>query len=227
MTDTKQAEIEIFWGSGSPFAWRVLMTAELKGIPYRSHQLQFSEKEHKAADYLALNRRGEVPTLRHGDYVLTESLAIMAYLDAAFPEPPLFGRTAEETGAVWSAISAVMYHVEPASNRIVGAVFDGAVDARQDEIRAAAAKLHDELARLDQPLSGRSWLAGNQLTGADILAHSALGFFLRIAARDDLAPLDLGFDDLTARYPSLCAWRERMTTIPGYDKAYPPHWRTS
>jgi glutathione S-transferase len=120
-----------------------------------------------------------------------------------------------------------MYHVEPASNRIVGAVFDGAVDARQDEIRAAAAKLHDELARLDQPLSGRSWLAGNQLTGADILAHSALGFYLRIAARDDLAPLDLGFDDFTARYPSLCAWRERMTTIPGYDKAYPPHWRTS
>ncbi len=64
---------EIFWGSGSPFAWRVLMTAELKSVPFESRRLQFSEKEHKAPAYLAINERGEVPTLRDGNFVLTES----------------------------------------------------------------------------------------------------------------------------------------------------------
>ena len=43
--------LEIYWASGSPFAWRVLMTAELKDVPYVSKQLQFSKKEHKAAAY--------------------------------------------------------------------------------------------------------------------------------------------------------------------------------
>ena len=117
MNDKNEQEIEIFWGSGSPFAWRVLMTAELKNVPFVSRQLQFSQKEQKSPDFLAVNRRGEVPALRHGDLVLTESVAIMAYLDAKFPDPPLFGGSAAATGQIWRWIFGVVYHLEPAANR--------------------------------------------------------------------------------------------------------------
>jgi glutathione S-transferase len=227
MMQPNETEIEVFWGSGSPFAWRVLMTAELKGIPYLSHLLKFSEKEHKAPAYLALNPRGQVPTMRDGGFVLTESLAIMTYLDAKFPDPPIFGRTPEEIGTIWRWICAFIYHFEPLSLRIVGAVFEGSVEACASDIREAATGIHAELALIEAALENQPWLSGEELSAADILAHSDIEFFLRIAGRDALKPLGLGFDTMASRYPMLSAWRERTIHIPGYDKAYPPHWRTS
>src|SRR3990167_4669598 len=108
--------IELYWGSGSPFAWRVMLTLEVKRLKYESKLLEFSKQEHKSPDYLRLNPRGKVPTLKDGDFVLYESLAIMAYLDRKYPDPPLFGRTPQETGAIWRAISeAESYLVGPGS----------------------------------------------------------------------------------------------------------------
>ena len=45
--------VEIYWISGSPMAWRVLLTAEVKGIPYEEKLLQASKGELKAPDFLA------------------------------------------------------------------------------------------------------------------------------------------------------------------------------
>ena len=85
--------LEVHWASGSPFSWRVLLTLEVKQLPYQSRLLTFSKREHKSPEYLALNPRGKVPTLKDGDFILHESLAIMAYLDSAYPARPIFGRT--------------------------------------------------------------------------------------------------------------------------------------
>ena len=218
---------EIFWGSGSPFAWRVLMTAELKSVPFESQQLQFSEKEHKAPAYLAINERGEVPSLRDGNFVLTESLAIMTYLDAEYPDPPLFGRSSPATGLIWRWISVFVYHFEPLADRIIAPVFGGVLDAFEDDIQVAAANLHSELSRIEESVEGNLWLGGDSVSAADIIGHSDLEFLLRIVGRDEVKRLRLGYDDMEYRYPSITAWRDRMTRIEGYDKAYPPHWRTS
>ena len=112
--------LEIYWGSGSPFAWRVLLALEIKRIPYASKLIEFSKQQHKAPEFLALNPRGKVPTIRDGDFVLWESLAILAYLDRKVPEPPLFGRTPEDTGRVWRAISEVVSYLEPPGYQIAG-----------------------------------------------------------------------------------------------------------
>ena len=97
--------LEIYWGSGSPNAWRVMLTAEFKKIPYESKLLEFSKEDHKKPGFVALNPRGKVPVIRDGDFTLYESLAIMAYLDRRNPEPPIFGRNAAETGRIWRTIS--------------------------------------------------------------------------------------------------------------------------
>ena len=96
--------IEVFWGSGSPYAWRVLLALEHKRLPYVSHLLQFSKQEHKSPQMLALNPRGRVPVLKDGDYVCFESLAILYYLDLKSPQPPIFGRTPEEAGTIMRVI---------------------------------------------------------------------------------------------------------------------------
>ena len=52
--------IDVYWGSGSPYSWRVLLALEYKRLQYTSHILQFSKQEHKSPHMLALNPRGRV-----------------------------------------------------------------------------------------------------------------------------------------------------------------------
>jgi len=118
--------IEVFWGSGSPYAWRVLLALEYKRLPYVSHLLQFSKQEHKSQEMLALNPRGRVPVLKDGDYVCFESLAILYYLDLKYPEPPLFGRTPEESGTIMRVICEYQAYIEPHLHLITEAVFSAA-----------------------------------------------------------------------------------------------------
>jgi glutathione S-transferase len=117
--------LEVIWGSGSPYAWRVLLTLEVKGLSYESRLIQFSRGDHRSPEHLALSPRGKVPVLRDGDYVLSESLAIMAYLDRKHSEPPIFGGSAEETGLIWKAIFEFESYVFPLANRIIVSAFGG------------------------------------------------------------------------------------------------------
>ena len=77
--------IDVYWGSGSPYSWRVLLALEHKGLAYNSHLLQLAMQEHKSPHMLALNPRGRVPVLKDGDYVVFESLAILYYLERKYP----------------------------------------------------------------------------------------------------------------------------------------------
>src|SRR6266550_3741938 len=107
--------LEVFWGSGSPFACRLL---------------QFSKQEHKSPQMLALNPRGRVPVLKDGDYVCFESLAILYYLDLKYPQPPIFGHTPEEAGTIMRVICEYQAYIEGRLSRsdwIVGDAFS-AVD---------------------------------------------------------------------------------------------------
>jgi glutathione S-transferase len=110
--------ITVFWASGSCPSWRVLFTLQLKGLAYESRVLEFSKREHKSADLLAVNPRGKVPVLRDGDFSLYESMAIIAYLEARYPERPVLGRSPEETGAIWRTWAECVFYVEPAIDRV-------------------------------------------------------------------------------------------------------------
>ena len=217
--------IEVYWGSGSPYAWRALLTLEAKKLPYVSRPIEFSKEEHKTPDYLALNPRGKVPTLKDGDYVLSESIAIMAYLDRKYPDPPLFGRSAEESGRVWKAISDSIYYLEPTGTRIVVPIFFGTVEDNADDIRAAIPEVREELGFMERQLGDNDWLALGRLSAADLVAYPSVEILLRAAAKESAKPFALGLLPFAERYPAIDAWRGRIRALPGYDKTYPPHWR--
>ena len=217
--------IEVYWGSGSPPAWRVLLMLEAKKIPYVSRLLQFSKEEHKTPEFLALNPRGKVPTIKDGDYALSESIAIMAYLDRKYPDPPLFGRSAEESGRVWKAISDSIYYLEPAGLRIVVPILFGTVEDNLDDIRAATPEVHEELGLMERRLGAEKWLALDRLSAADLVAYPSVEILLRAAAKESAKPFALGLLPFAERYPAIDAWRGRVRALPGYDKTYPPHWR--
>jgi glutathione S-transferase len=216
--------LEVIWGSGSPFGWRVLLMLEVKGLGYESRLIQFSREEQRSPEHLALNPRGKVPVLRDGDYVLSESLAIMAYLDRKQPEPPLFGRSAEETGLIWKAILEFENYAFPPARRIAVPAFGGA-PLDEADLRAAAQELHGELGRMEQAVAARSWLAVKELSAADLAVYPFVELLLRAAGKEAVRPLGLGILTLAERYPALEDWRQRVTTLHGYERTYPPHWR--
>ena len=217
--------IELYWGSGSPFAWRVMLTLEVKGLKYESKLLEFSKGDNKTPAYTALNPRGKVPTLKDGDFVLYESLAIMSYLDRKYPDPALFGKTPEETGLIWRWLAECESYVVPASNKVVIPVFFGRGLDKAEDIREGAQTLRDEFKLIDEKLAGSQWLVGDKLSGADIGIFPIVQLILRAASKEAAQPLNLGFLPLTERFPNISRWVQRIEALPNYERTYPPHWK--
>ena len=217
--------MELYWGSGSPFAWRVMLTLELKGMAYESKLLEFSKGEHKATAYLELNPRGKVPTLKDGDFVLNESLAIMSYLDRKYPQPPLFGKTPDETGLIWRALLECESYMVSAGDKIVRPIFFGKGLEKIEEIQQAAATIRQELKIMDQRLAGSQWLVGDNISAADIGVFPSLQILLRAASKDASRPFNLGLLPLEQSFPNIARWVQRIEALPNYQRTYPPHWR--
>jgi glutathione S-transferase len=217
--------IELYWGSGSPFAWRALLTLEWKQIPYTSKLINFSKGEHKAPGFIAMNPRGKVPVLKDGDVTLYETLAIMNYLDRKQPEPALFGRTPAEAAAIWREISECIYYFDLPAFTVIAPIFFGGVNEKADAMKAAAESLHGELARIEKILTTADWLAGARPSAADIWWYPETMLVERAGVNAAAQPLGLDLGSIAKRYPAIGRWRKRVETQPGYERTYPPHWK--
>jgi glutathione S-transferase len=215
--------LEIYWGAGSPFAWRVMLAAELKRIPYESKLLEFSKAQNKTPEFLAMNPRGKVPVIRDGDFVLAESIAILAYFDRKYPDPPIFGRSAEETGRIWAEIAAFDSYMRDPITILNRWMFgDKPRTAEHDE---ALAKVTPELARVEAQLARSPWLAGDGPTAADFVWFPTLRTIVRAGVRAEARTTELGLFPFTQKYPHIGAWIARVEALPGYERTFPPHWR--
>jgi glutathione S-transferase len=220
-----QSPLELFWISGSPYAWRVQLALEVKRLPYASRLLDASKGDLKTPQYLALNPRGQAPTLKDGDDVLTESLAILVYLDRKYPQAPLFGADARESARIWRLISEYLSYLDRPAGRVITPIYSGKIAENRDDIRAAVPRVHAELALLEGNLGAAPWLGGDALCAADLAIYPFIKSLLRAAGKEAATPLDLGLLPFEARYPRLAAWAGRVEQLPGYQNTYPPHWR--
>ena len=220
--------IDLYWGSGSPFSWRVLLALELKRLPYANHLLQFSKQEHKSPHMLSLNFRGRVPVLKDGEYVVFESLAVLFYLDRKYPSPaPLFGRTAEEAGVIMRVICEYQAYAEQQVMQIVSAFLmrtPGQV-VKQEELASALHVVGSEARSIEARLAKSDWVVGETISAADIVIFPSLQMLLRALAKPEARDLSSRFLPLDVNYPALSRWIARVEALPGYAKTYPPHWR--
>jgi glutathione S-transferase len=217
--------ITVYWASGSCPSWRVLLTVEHKQLAYESRVLDMSKREHKSSTHLAMNPRGKVPVLRDGDHSLYESIAIIAYLEAKYPERPVLGRSAEETGLVWRYISEVMAYVEPALDRVCIPIYRGAAAEQADAVRTAAREVAAELAPFEAQLAKQSWLVGDGPSAADFALVPQVGHLHRAMGKPVALDLDLELAPVATRFPAISAWWERVRGLPNFDRTYPPHWK--
>ena len=217
--------LEVYWGSGSPFAWRVLLALEVKQIPYESKRLNFSDEDLKSAEFLTISPRGKVPAIRDGEFTLSESIAILRYLEDKQPQPVLFGDSATERGQIWCSIMECVSYLEPLVIGFARPVFMNQLAGKRNSVIAARGQIEKELSRLENTLNDSEYLVNNRLSAADITFYTPLKFVARVAAKENTAEISASLRDIAQHYPNISAWCKRIETIPGYDRAYPPHWK--
>jgi len=217
--------IDIYWASGSPYSWRVLLAAEIKGVPYTSHLLQFSALDHKSPEVLALNPRGKVPILKDGDFAVYESLAILEYLEGKFPDPPLFGRNPATRAKVWQSILEIENYLNPQGNAVAGVLY-----RKQSDLSGVQRELqtvHRELGAIETRLEDEVWLVGDTISAADLTLLPLIQTFRRASTKTAEGSAAFGFEPMATKYPNIASWVAQIEALPVYAKTVPPHWKES
>jgi glutathione S-transferase len=113
--------LTLYYGSGSPYAWRVQLALEHKALPYELKVLSFSAGDTRKPEFLALNPRHQVPVLVDGDFSLYESNAIVEYIDEAHPGrgAPLFPGDAKARALIRRLILEVDNYYSVESDKLV------------------------------------------------------------------------------------------------------------
>ena len=217
--------LTLYWGSGSPFSWRVLLALEHKGLQYESQLLHFDKQEHQSPQMLKMNPRGRVPVLKDGDYVVFESVAILYYLDLKYREPPIFGLTPEEAGVIMRVICEFQAYAEPALLRIVDAVFADRVADSLEELSEAMHVAGREARTIEGRLSKEEWIVGANYSATDMVIFPWIQLLRRAMSKPAAAELGARFLPMERNYPALGRWVRRIENLPGYERTFPPHWR--
>jgi len=100
----------------SSAAFRVRIALNLKGLKYDSVPKLFAKNEHRAADYLSVNPQGLIPALDIDGAVLSQSMAIMEYLDEKHPEPAFLPADAIGRARVRSMALSIVADLHPINN---------------------------------------------------------------------------------------------------------------
>jgi glutathione S-transferase len=220
--------IDFYWGSGSPYCWRVQLALEHKRLAYNSHLLKFDSQEHKAPQMLLMNPRGKLPVLKDGDYVVFESVAILHFLDRKYPSPPIFGVTPEETGVITRVISEYQTYAEPSLMKFVGAVLSrrsAQAGAPLDESVADALYcVGGEARTIERRLTMGDWVVGDQFSAVDMVIYPDIRLLLHALEQPAARDLAARFLPLDINYPALGHWLDRVAALPGHNRTWPPGW---
>ena len=100
----------------SSAAYRVRIALNMKGVDYESRPVNLLESEQRSEEYRALNPQGFVPMLEVDGERLTQSLAIINYLDLRFPTQPLLPARAAERAHVVAMAMTVACDIHPLNN---------------------------------------------------------------------------------------------------------------
>ena len=210
----------LYYGSGSPYAWRVQLALEHKALSYERKVLSFAAGDTRKPEFVALNPRHRVPVLVDGDFVLYESNAIVEYLDEAYPATgaPLFPGNARARALVRRLIMEVDDYFDEAIDPLTTQAFNRKPEERDARQIADSRKaVVEELALFTKAMRGE-FLAG-PLSAADYALYPQLAFLWRC---------ELKLPDLDANgmlTPELRTWKSRIESLPFFERTIPPHWK--
>ena len=177
---------------------RILL--EALGVPYDVKLVDFASGQNRTPEFLALNPLGKLPTLTHGDAVVTEQVAITIYLADRFPAAglaPAFDDPLRGPYLRWLAFYGACF--EPA-------LMDHAFKRTELDPSTSPYRDYDTvIATLVAQIERGTYLLGERFTAADILWGTALRW-------------TTGFG-IVPKLPAIIAYMERVSAHPAFASA--------
>ena len=188
--------LKLYYARPSLYARPVWLTLLEKQLPFELQPVNLGGDQFEP-DFLALNPFGHVPILVDGDLRIIESLAILDYLEAKYPQPALLPQDATLLAKVRMVQMVALNELAPAAIALIIHSLESA-DGQYAQFRAS-----NTLRFLEDLLDDRPYVAGDQLTLAEIVAGNL------IHALPDLGvPL--------APYPKLQRWSANLQARPSW-----------
>ena len=194
------------WSRGRMIRWML----EEVGQPYETKVLEY-DTDMKTPAYLAINPMGKVPTILHGDAVVTECAAICAYLADAFPAAGLAPAPAQKARAPyyrWLFFAAGPLEAAT-SNKMMGFVVPP-----ERKKSMGYGSIEDVLATLESAVEGREYIAGDRFSAADVYVGSHIGWGMQFGSLEKRPAFE--------RYASRLAERPAAKRAKALDDALKP-----
>ena len=196
----------------SAASWRVRIALALKGVVADPVFHHLRKGEQRAPDYLCLNPQGFVPSLVVDGAVLTQSLAIMEWLDETYPEPPFLPGDAFARARIRAFTLVLVADTHPLQNlKVLNALRERGLDG--DAATGWAAAVNAEGLRACEALLAAPlgpFCFGGAPTLADICLVPQLGNARRFGV------------DVSA-FPRLLACEAACMALPAFAEAVPAH----
>jgi glutathione S-transferase len=201
-TETDPSRLTLFGSFTSSSSFKPMLYLALSGLPFSFRTVNLKNGVQKSPEYLAVNRYGQVPALRHAGLTIVQSNFVLDYL--ARTTGHFAGATEQDQ---WHAREWLSWEADNITN--VAKVrhysrfrtVDPAVMAYFRPLAEAAVTF------VDNALDGRKWLVGDAPTIADIGCWGRMVFMA-----------EGGMD--IARWPNVQAWSQRLAAMPGYALPY-------
>jgi maleylacetoacetate isomerase len=200
----------------SSAAFRVRIALNLKGLAYEPAFVHLAKGEHRKPEYAAVDPQGLLPALVDDGQVLSQSLAIMEYLEERHPRPPLLPKDAPGRARVRSLALLIACEIHPLNNLRTLQHLKRALGRNEDEINAwyrhwiadGLAKLEADLTRGGSAGGAGRFCHGDAPTVADCCLVPQI--FNAQRYQSDLAP-----------YPSVMRIFEHCMKLEAFDQAQP------
>lgn len=192
----------------SSAAYRVRIALNLKGVDYDRREVMLLENQQRTPGHLAINPQGLVPALEADGMVLTQSLAIIDWLDTRYPEPRLIPTDPKARADALARALVIGMDVHPLNNlRVMRRLKEMGIDeeARNDWTRHWIAEGFTAL----EAMAGEGRFLGGEAPGvADVFM---------IPQMFNARRFDMALD----AYPKLVAIDAAATALPAFAAAHP------
>ena len=205
------ADVVVYGIPFSSYTWSARMALKEKGVAFE----MIDSQPHTQLQN-ELHPFGKVPTFRHGEFTLFETIAIMRYVDEAFEGPSLQPETASERAVMdqWmSAVNDVYYDAmirRLVLERLAPMIFER--DPDEQKIKSALPDIEHQLDVLDSRFEASAYLANENVTLADIL-------LIPIVFTVAMTPEG---DDFVNNRPNLARWQKGMASRTSLIETMPP-----